>query len=425
MTPIMGSGSVAVSMLSASVGPDGARAQVLALTNGTAGVERDPYKLRELAAQVGNTGILNTSEDRSARAQDHRDEATARRVSSIRARMVHLQKALSRLQQASQGTDGAAIGGRTGAGNDALAIWTTGGVRNIDTGAGNDAVAIRAAYVEGVTTGSGSDALAISADAVEGVFTDGTPGRGQAGDDAVAIQASTVHFVSTGAGNDAVAIRGDVVSGVFTDSGDDSVAIAAGAVRHVDTGAGDDTVVVDAVFGLAAGAAAPAAEAVADPASGMASGLAEDTPDAADESSQTPAESGADAALRLRAAQAYTADIDLNDGNDRLSVRVDQMIAVKGGKGDDSIAIGGGTVALLYSAGDGNDLVSLSQGSSLLIQLDKGDSWSAAWDGDALVVTVGDGAMRIEGAGSAAAIGIGSGESVELLHVAPPVDLTL
>ena len=102
------------------------------------------------------------------------------------------------------------------------------------------------------------------------------------------------------------------------------------------------------------------------------------------------------------------------------------MISVKGGRGDDTIATGGGTVALHFEAGDGNDRISVAAGATVAVQLQGDMSYSASWNGDALVLNLGNGSMRIEGAANAAAIGVmeWGGREPAILHTAPTADRT-
>lgn len=116
----------------------------------------------------------------------------------------------------------------------------------------------------------------------------------------------------------------------------------------------------------------------------------------------------------------------LGAGNDTLSIRVDEVISVKGGRGDDVIAVGGGTVALHFEAGDGNDRISVARGATLAIQPEGKIDWNASWEGDTLVLDLGGSSMRIEGAKGAAAIGVMRLVSIDLtiLHIGPVLDRT-
>ncbi|WP_299654925.1 hypothetical protein [uncultured Jannaschia sp.] len=345
-------------------------------------------------------------------------------------------------------------------------------------GGGDDAVAIRASVANSVYTGSGSDALTIEADVVESVYTGATSSEPAAAknasdDDAVAIRARSVDSVYTGAGRDAVAIEADLVSSIYTGADGDSLSVTAGAVHGIHTEGGDDTVVIDAVMGSSrihvwdqqgyssnpstnnstddtdaaearivkngpvrtwspgeiaekktADAAAIAGTEFATLAVELKARIAPQIAEQARAAERTPEE--AIVAQRLREAQAIYADVHLGAGNDALSVRVDEVISVKGGRGDDSIAIGGGTVALHYEAGDGNDRISVAAGASVAVQLQGDMAYSASWDGDALVLQLGNGSMRIDGAAKAAAIGVmkWGGREPAILHMAPPLDRT-
>lgn len=409
MTSVPYSGlSSSISLLAAS-GPLGAIAQVSAVT--AAGAE-DGAVLRAALAETSDgagasgTGALASGGTAAAASSGARAEAaTARRVARIKGRIGDMTRALTRLTGSLPEAE-AAVSVRTGAGRDLLSVWTQGAVRDIRTGAGDDTVAIGAATVQGVATGSGSDAVSIVARRVEGIYTGAQTGprtgqRGamaEADDDALAIQAEAVDSIYTGAGRDAVAINAGLVQSVYTGSGADSLAISAGALTGIYSGDGDDVVTIRAVTGASRGYAASAGALLAE-----------------------------GAASRMQAVQTPEADVNLGEGNDVLTLEVAEMASVNAGRGDDVIGFSGGTLGLLYAAGDGRDVVSLAAGSTVAIQLRDIDSWTATWEGETLILGFGSGQIRFEGAAGAAAIGItgfGQAEPV-MLHLSEGAALDL
>ncbi|MCA2010314.1 hypothetical protein LCM17_02365 [Cereibacter sphaeroides] len=303
-------------------------------------------------------------------------------------------------------TTGNVEGFYTGAGNDAVTLkasnissvytgWTTGPGATAVGGSDDDAVALEAGSVDSVYTGSGHDAVTIRADVVSSIYT-GVDGKGRAAfadNDAVAIEAGFVGSVYTGDGADAVAIKADIVKSIYTGSGGDTVSIHAGALGGLYTEEGDDVVTIDTVTGVST-------------------------------SYRPEADADLDAAGRIAQVATNIEDIHLGAGNDVLNLKVADMISVRGGAGDDLMHLSGGTVALQYSAGDGRDTVMLGAGTTLAIQLDRDATWSSDWDGDALVLTLGSGSIRIYGAAQSAGIGVVSfGQTdPEMLFLPPTLD---
>ena len=303
-------------------------------------------------------------------------------------------------------TSGNVEGFLTGAGNDAISLkaarissvytgWNA-GPGAVPAGASDDdAVSLQAQSVDSVYTGSGHDAVTIRADVVSSLHTGVAEAAGLGltlpDNDAVAIEAGFVQGVYTGGGDDAVAIRAEIVQSLYTGYGRDTVSIRAGAVGGLYAGAGDDVVTVDAVTGISTSHKA-------EPASGL------------------------DAKGRISHAATNAEDIHLGAGDDVLTLRVADMISVRGGTGDDLMHLSGGTVALQYGAGDGRDTVMLGAGTTLAIQLDRDVKWQADWDGDTLVLKAGGGAIRIHGAAQSAGIGVVHfGQTEPVMLYTPPV----
>lgn len=342
--------------------------------------------------------------------------AAQERILSYQTKIAGMMKALESLRASSSQQFAPIISVSTGSGADTVSIWTPGSVADVRTGPGDDVVSISSDTVANVHTGRGDDWVAVSGSYVERVNT-------QQGDDELYVNADIVAWIDTGAG-------------------DDTLSITAGVARYVRAQEGDDFVTIDAVMG---GSAAYDYDASTEKA-----GIAIETADGtvaldfvdvdpawyelAPERAFSSAEQAA--ADRMRSAQTVIADVFLDAGDDTLNVRVDEAIAVSGGAGDDVINVNGGTVALQYSGkGDGDDLVRVAAGATVAIQIPpatltisgeliEGPEWSADWDGDTMVLQIGDGSIRIEGAADAAAIGVmtrGSQQPV-MLHLAPALD---
>lgn len=451
-------GSLSLSLLRASAGPGGASAEIgsasLGVAQGAAGAETESPEGR------GADGSLLAAEGRisaqtGAAAPEDRSlgEARERGLYRIRSRMRHLARALARLDrgvairsgataasyssaeaQASfasyGGNDALSVSARslsriyTGTGHDALALsaqrvegvytdvspWGRGGggndavairageVASVYTGGGNDALAIAAQTVRGIYSGSGSDAVSISAEIVRDIYTDPGPrARRAGGDDTVTLQARQVSSIHTGGGDDAVTIAAESVENVFTGKGDDAVTLSVGLLGGLYTGAGRDAISVDATAGRAQ----------------------------APTTGDVPPTEGETAEDRLQAARSTVADINAGAGDDAISLKVTEAIALEAGRGDDAIRLNGGTVALRYGLGDGNDIVSLAPGAEVLVQLgaDVAD-WSVTQEGDTLLLQIGEGSIRFEGVGASTAIGITRADDpeVELLHAQVPLD---
>lgn len=420
----------ALSLLMARTGSGGASAATLTL--GGEG-RPDAASLRETLRAYQDAGLSRLGSSARAVAEAQPDvrkrSRNAAAAAMTKARIADMAKALARLRSGNPAgapgkgltliataqagnsrafsgvTSGAIDGFYTGAGNDALTL-NAASIANVYTGwsrgagaapqgvSDDDAVALEAARVSSVHTGDGQDAVTIRAEVVTGLHTGVEARSGQPqspnDNDAVAIDAGFVDGLYTGDGADAVAIRASIVNSVYTGRGGDKVSIHAGALGNLQTEEGDDVVTVDAVTGIS--------------------------------TSDKPEPTGPlDAAGRMQQALTRNADIHLGAGNDMLTLKVADTIAVSGGTGDDLMHLSGGTVALHYAAGDGRDTVMLGAGTTLAIQMDHGVSWKSAWDGEALVLSMGSGSIRIYGAAQSAGIGvIAFGETEPTMLFTPP-----
>ena len=281
--------------------------------------------------------------------------------------------------------------------DDALAI-VAGEIDGVWTGGGNDAVALAGGLVTNINTGAGDDALAIAAQVVSGIHLDGpmlvaavdteagtvvaTLG-GPGGNDALSVAAVLINDVMAGGGDDRLALAGKLVSNIDGGDGADQIAIAARVVTGVTGGAGDDVITVSAQAGIG--------------------GLAQ----AASWLNLPPL---SDQALLVRARAGY-ADVDGGAGNDVIAVSIGSVLSVSGGEGDDLITATGGTLSLLYGAGDGNDTVALGEGSQVMLQLSEdAGPYALEFGEDSMTVVMADGSITFTGVTSAGMIGIKQGE---------------
>lgn len=383
-------GSVALTLLQARVGPDGARASVTATVEPRdldgllqqADARRDQPPVAERAGpREAHTPVEGRRDHRSGHAEAQR----------LHRRMENWSAGLKRLM-----TLGNIPPGTT--------------VVSLIASRGNDAVAIRADMVLGLATRGGSDAVTILADVVAGVTTDELtrydhgPYDDSAGySDAIAISARIAEGIATGGGNDAVAIRADSVGSVYAGDGQDGVAISAGIVDNIYGGGGADAITVDAAFGT------QASQQIASMADWQLA-LAGDT------------------AGRFQLALSSIADINGDGGNDAIAVTGAKLISVDGGKGDDLISLSGQTVALHFGKDGGNDVVQLGAGTEVVLQLN-GDigGYSVTTEGDRMVIDMGSaGRVTFVGIGKAGAIGISADMGpVQMLQNGPQVALDL
>lgn len=336
-----------------------------------------------------------------------------------------------------QGTLAMAAVGGPGQAGDTLVIQAQ-EIRDVSTGAGDDAVTLRAGWVSGIYTGGGPDAVAIVGTVVSGIHTDAmgppappvvevpapvvpavapppgavaavpeidTSGSAAgsvapaapiiAGNDALSIAAYLINDVATGGGDDAVALAGRIVANVDAGAGNDAVAIKARVVTGVTGGDGDDAIAVDAGVGVAGVSNAEAWFA----------------------QSALVATNG-DVSASVGAAKAY-ADVDGGAGNDVISVRTASVLAVAGGAGDDTVNVAGGTVSLVYGAGDGRDTVNVAAGAQVVLQIGADvTSYSVEFAGGNMVVTMGEGSVTFAGIG-AGTVGIKHGDAAMALITQP------
>ena len=386
----------------------------------------------------------------------------------LQGRMQKLSALLARLTDGNPDAAGASYAAIVLGGSGATAAASTSGagqagdrlviqadeISDVTTGSGNDTVQLQGGRVTGIYTGGGSDSLAIvgtfvsaihmgeaapvvadvppppgpppappvAADTLAGDTLPGdtlaggansslvvdTSGSAAApvvqaapvvaGNDALSIAAYLINDISTGGGNDAVALVGRIVSNVDAGSGDDAVAIKAQVVTGVTGGDGNDAIAVDAGVGVAG---------VSNAEAWFAQGAFVAT------SGDVSASVGA-------AAKAY-ADVDGGAGNDVISVRTASVLAVAGGMGDDTINAQGGTVSLVYGAGDGNDTVNVAAGAQVVLQIGADvTDYSVAFSRGNMVVTMGEGSVTFAGIG-AGTVGIKHGDEGMALITQPGV----
>ena len=137
----------------------------------------------------------------------------------------------------------------------------------------------------------------------------------------------------------------------------------------------------------------------------------------------------ADGSAQGRMARAwYASGVSGGDGNDRIALTVADAMGVSGGAGNDSIAAAGGTFALHFAAGDGQDVVRLSGGAEAVVMLDRSltDDWTVERGEDRLTLRFGAGlSISFEGLAGAGAIGVGrleKGQDITLIHSPPGLD---
>ncbi|KIC07810.1 hypothetical protein RA19_22045 [Leisingera sp. ANG-M1] len=282
---------------------------------------------------------------------------------------------------------------------------------------GDDTIEQRADVIRGIATGDGADAVALEGRIVRGIHTDLDTGRpagrdraeggwrqGQepyANADSLSIRARHARNISTGGGDDAIAIQAGSLSGLRAGNGDDSIAVAATLVSRIKSGAGDDRISVAAQRALRGQHEGPAA----------------------------PYDPDASAAQKMRQALSGYAQVDGGSGNDLIELQVGETLAARGGTGDDRFTLRGGTVALQYSDGDGNDTVELSGGANAMVQLkDMGaTAYSMTRDGDTLTLAFDTGgSITFTNVSQGGAIGVATDVDapIALLHQPPAVNAT-
>ncbi|KIC18954.1 hypothetical protein [Leisingera sp. ANG-Vp] len=282
---------------------------------------------------------------------------------------------------------------------------------------GDDTVELRADTIQRIATGDGADALALEGRIVRGIHTDrdtarpvergsAEGGRRQrpehyANADSLSIRARHARNISTGGGDDAIAIQAGTLRGLRAGDGNDSIAVAATLVSRIKGGAGDDRISVAAQRALRgpheAGAAA------FDP--------------------------NASAAAKMRQALSGYAQVDGGAGNDLIELQIGETLAARGGTGDDRFKLSGGTVALQYAHGDGNDTVELASGASAVVQLREmgASAYTATRDGDILTLQFDTGgSITFTNVAQGGAIGVATdpGAPIALLHQPPALNAT-
>ena len=316
------------------------------------------------------------------------------------ARLENMQKALTRLM-AGHGAQGPAVVA-VQTPSASFAAVTGAEVTEVSTGAADDAVAVQGAVVN-VRTDEGADAVTVEGTWVS-VSTDDDAGnfgptRYFSNADAVAISARHAVGIHTGGGDDAIAIVAGTFDQVHAGDGNDRIAISAVIAGGVSGDAGDDDIAVVAETGMFH-------EPVAETDIGRATMAA-----------------WADGSATGRMARSfYASAVGGGDGNDRIAVSVADTMGIRGGAGNDTITATGGTFALHFAAGDGQDFVHLAAGAEAVVMLDASltDDWSVEHGDDTLTLRWGAGlSVTFQGLGQAGAIGVSrtdSKEGVTLIH---------
>ena len=286
---------------------------------------------------------------------------------------------------------------------------TSAAYQEVTTGAGDDAVAVSGADVH-VRTDDGADAVTVQANRVD-VSTDDDggnfgPTRYFANPDAVAISARHVGSVSTGDGADAIAIAAGTVGGVQAGDGNDKVAVTAVIAAGISGDGGDDDITVTAETGMVR------------------------EPEPRSDTGRAMVAAWADGSAQGRMLRSwYAGGVSGGDGNDRIAVTVADTMGISGGAGNDSITAAGGTFALHFAAGDGQDRVRLTGGAEAVVMLDRTmtDDWTVERGEDSLTLRFGAGhSITFEGLAGAGGIGVSrlTRQDMTMLHTPPTLDLT-
>ncbi|MEX5562977.1 calcium-binding protein [Pseudophaeobacter sp. 1A16562] len=398
----------ALTLINASASDRGAQARVESGDQGTAwGVDRlnslakaeIDYRTKEHEIFENARGKLESSTARRSKAAQ--SKILAERYHKLAANMA---AALENLGGQERSFGGTVVALFKTPDSDALSIVSGKTVRNISSQ--NEAsFAISAKKVRGVGTEGGNDAISIEADWVESVGTD-RDGRMHArqtksgnlvlgwrsktvSNDAVAIKAKRVSGVSTKGGNDAIAIESDLVKNIHAGEGNDSVAIRGGVVIGIYGADGQDTISVDA--GIGASAVTQEGKSALNWMSGF--------------SGYTRAETAEERVRQATAAYLGRADIHGGAGDDFISVTVQETLSVNGGTGNDTISIGGGTVAMSVGRDAGHDTVQVARGAELMLEIDT-QTYTAKKDGNDLIITHAGGSVTIKDYEQASAIAI-------------------
>jgi len=394
-------------------------------------IERDPNVLREkLVAQdkldyLSNklfwerthpTSMRDELENPNYHTPEYQEIVQERQRDLLRARIAEMLTALNRLTGGENGAPQHFTSSFGTDGDDLIIVQTTGTVDHIHTFDGDDIITVSAERVGRISAGKGSETVVVEATTVGSVFTGSSIFYDRDyGSDAVAIKARQLGSVITGAGNDAVAVHADIVEGVSTGMGDDKIAISAGALKSVYAGEGNDTVEIDAVMGSSFGY-------------GWRTGKWASKWDHIDTRAEIHNPNPKTVEEKFEASRTSYQDVHLGHGDDNLTIKTDTAISVRGGLGNDLIHVQGGSVALKFHSGDGHDTIRLEQGVTFAIELKGLHQFTETWEGDTLTLDFGShDKLRIEGARQSAGIGIRNSWAapIEILHVAPPVDLVV
>lgn len=293
------------------------------------------------------------------------------------------------------------------------------------------------AVVSGVYTGDDDDNLSVSAAVVRGIYTG-------AGDDSAYVSAGDASSVRTGDGDDTLMLRAGAAKLVGTGKGDDRFIFNGGALGFSTTGDGDDYAKITAVAGagyhdpnngptkmskLAFGSDGKPKEFVV-----MDNELYAMAPE------QQLSDAQSAAVHELKKTRGLRPDFALGSGDDVLDIRVDEGMVISTGSGNDVVNVLGGAVGVFYDSNHvDHDEINITAGATVGINLavlefkESADGasmvapmqWSAEWDGDDMLLTIGEGTVRLNGAKHAAAIGVVNylSERPALLHYAESLDV--
>lgn len=420
ITPEILSSQIAMSALTARADAKGATASIATTeiqygSQGSgAGAGSQGYDINRLEQAEHGLQRARIEEifdaSRASEAQ-RRDEASERAIERLKKRTEAMWEALAALGAPPPASTQMILTLFSNTSGQALTINTTGQVQSLTLRGGDQAVSIKAHSVDSVYTDGGHDAITIEAESVNSVYTDRSkgyePAVGENGEtthrvvaetssnDAVAIKARRADSIYTKGGNDAIAIQADLIDSVYAGKGQDAISVDGGIVGGIHGEEGDEAITVNAAIGKSA-------------TSLVLQGFAPEhfqnyvRPESAE--------------ARMRQAVTNYSDVHGGDGNDTISVTVQEIISIDGGAGNDTISIGGGTVGLRTGLLSGHDTVTVARGAELMIQIDRG-TYSVETEGDDLIISHWGGSVRVVGYEAAAAIGVGG--SGQLQREAP------
>jgi hypothetical protein len=283
-------------------------------------------------------------------------------------------------------------------------------------GDGADEITVSEGPVDRLSAGDGDDVVSVSVGRIGTV-------SGGAGDDAVSVQTRNAEVVSGGAGDDAVTVDAEGHVGfVIGGDGADKISTVAQEVRNVQGGRGSDVIDVDAeiVGRVSGGAGDDIIDAEGAEIRRVRGGFGDDEMSVAAESVGRVA--GGEGADRIDVTAAHVEKVGGGQGDDVLTVSASVAEAVRGGKGDDTITVqamaatvvgGAGDdvvdldadyAEMKFAVGDGQDSVTLGEGTALAVDLGDGLLYA-----DATIEPVGE-----ESAPTGAVVSFASGERIEI-----------